>query len=58
MSDYNSFDFTVKGADILRILKDAAAAGVVPMLYINGMYYNVQLDDIQPTAPRNDELPF
>ena len=57
MNDYNLYDFTVKEADILQVLKDAIAAGITPLLYINGLYYNVQIDNI-PAAENSDDLPF
>ena len=58
MSDYNNYDFTVKEKDIITVLKDAAAFGCVPMLYINGMYYNIELDGVTVPDPRDNDLPF
>lgn len=51
MSDYNRYSFTVKEEDILRVLHDAASAGVQPMLYINGMFYTVELKNVQAPDP-------
>ena len=53
MSDYNLYDFTIREADLLRVLKDAAAHGCKPMVIINGMYYNLELDNIH-SAPSAD----
>ena len=53
MSDYNRYDFTIREADLLRVLKDAAAHGCKPMVIINGMFYNLELDNI-PSAPSAD----
>ena len=60
MSDYKLYPgaFTIKEADVLRVLKEAAAAGYPPMLYINGMYYDIQLDTDAAPDPGDDELPF
>lgn len=44
MSDYNRYDFTIREADLLRVLKDAAAHGCKPMVIINGEFYDVKLD--------------
>ena len=59
MSDYKLYPgaFTIKEAAILRVLKEAAAAGIAPMLYINGLYYNVDID-AAPVQDSSDELPF
>ena len=51
MSDYNRYSFTVKEDDVLRVLHDAASAGVQPLLYINGMFYNVELKNVRPADP-------
>ena len=53
MSDYNLYDFTIHEADILRVLKDAAAHGCKPMIIINGMFYNLEMENI-PSAPSVD----
>ena len=53
MSDYNRYDFTIKESDLLRVIREAAAGGLAPMVYINGMFYNVQLEDI-PSSPSAD----
>lgn len=53
VSDYNLYDFTIREADLLRVLKDAAAHGCKPMVIINGMFYNLELDKI-PSAPSAD----
>lgn len=57
MSDYNSYDFTIREADLLRVLKDAASHGYKPMVVINGMYYDLRLENI-PSAPSADEELF
>lgn len=44
MSDYNRYDFTIKEADLLRVLHDAAAHGYQSLVVINGMYYNLKLE--------------
>ena len=44
MSDYNNYSFEVEEKDVLHVLRAGAAAGVSAMLYINGMYYTVKLD--------------
>lgn len=44
MQDFQRYDYTIKGADILRVLRDAAAHGYKPTVIINGEFYNVELD--------------
>lgn len=44
MSDYNQYDFTIKEEDLLRVLHDAAAHGCQPLVVINGMFYNLKLE--------------
>jgi len=57
MSDYNRYDFTIKESDLLRVMREAAAGGLAPMVYINGMFYNVQLEDIPPlTSADPDDM--
>ena len=53
MSDYNKYDFTIREADLLRVLHDAARHGCKPLVLINGMYYNLDLDLAQ-SAPSAD----
>lgn len=53
MSDYNHFDFTIKEEDLLRVLHDAAAHGCQPLLVINGMFYNLKLEQT-PSATSGD----
>lgn len=50
MSDYNQFNFTIKESDLLRVLRDAAAHGCQPLVLINGMYYNLDLDPVEISA--------
>lgn len=59
MSDYNLYNFTIREADLLRVLHEAAANGCHPMVWINGMFYNLELESV-PSAPSagSDELPF
>ena len=44
MSDYNLYDFTIREADLLRVLKDAASHGYQPLVMINGEFYNLELE--------------
>ena len=59
MSDYNLFNFTLREADVLRVLRDAATNGYRPLIMINGMFYNVELDNVLPATPGDPAvLPF
>ena len=49
MSDYNQYNFTIKEKNLLQFLKDAAALGCEPLVVVNGMYYNLELENI-PSA--------
>lgn len=53
MSDYNQYDFTIKEEDLLRVLHDAAAHGCQPLVVINGMFYNLKLEQT-PSATSED----
>lgn len=55
MSDYNQYNFTIKEADLLRVLHDAARAGCRASVVINGMFYDVELDD---QGDKIDVLPY
>ena len=55
MPDYNNYDFTIKEADLLRVLRDAASHGCRPSVVINGMFYDVELDD---QDDKIDVLPY
>lgn len=57
MSDYNSYDFTIRESDLLQVLRGAASHGYQPLVMINGMYYNIALENI-PSAPSADEELF
>lgn len=59
MSDYNSYSFTIQEADVLRVLRDAAAHGYKPHVMINGMMYDVELENVLSAIPSDpDVLPF
>ena len=44
MSDYNLYNFTIKEQDLIRVLHEAAKHGCKPLVLINGMYYNLELE--------------
>lgn len=44
MTDYNMYDFTVKEKDLIRVLHLAKNSGNDPLLLINGMYYDLELE--------------
>ena len=44
MSDYNLYSFTLKEADILRVLREAVSLGLHPRIIINGMFYDIQME--------------
>lgn len=54
MSDYNNYDFTIKEADLLRVLHDAAAHGCQPLVIINGMFYNLELEQTASASSADD----
>lgn len=61
MSDYNRYDFTIREADLLRVLKDAAAHGYKPTVIINGEFYDVELDAVKipsVASAASADLPF
>lgn len=42
MSDYNLYDFTINSDEqLLEAVHNAAKYGCPPMVYINGMYYEL-----------------
>lgn len=58
MSDYNRYDFTIREADLLQVLHDAAAHGCRPMVIINGEFYDVELDAEKIHSAASADLPF
>ena len=47
MGDYKLFPaeaWTIKEKDLIRVLHDAANHGYKPLVMINGMYYNLELE--------------
>ena len=58
MDEYRKYGFSVNEGDILTVLKDAVRAGVEPMLYINGMYYTVNIDAGPVQDSSDNDLPF
>lgn len=44
MQDFRRYDYTIREADLLRALRDAAAHGYKPTVIINGEFYDVELD--------------
>ena len=44
MQDFRRYDYTIREADLLRVLRDAAAHGCKPTVIINGEFYDVELD--------------
>lgn len=53
MSDYNNYNFTIKADDLLQVLRDSAAHGYSSFVVINGMYYNLDLGDVERKAPED-----
>lgn len=61
MQDFRRYDYTIKEADLLQVLHDAAAHGCKPTVVINGEFYNVELDaESVPSAASasSADLPF
>lgn len=61
MQDFNRYNYTIKEADLLRVLRDAAAHGCKPTVIINGEFYDVELDteNIPSAASATSaDLPF
>ena len=61
MQDFRQYDYTIREADLLRVLRDAAAHGYKPTVIINGEFYDVDLDagNIPSAASATSaDLPF
>lgn len=61
MQDFRRYDYTIREADLLRVLRDAAAHGYKPTVIINGEFYGVELDaeNIPSTdSAASADLPF
>lgn len=61
MQDFRRYDYTIREADLLRVLRDAAAHGYTPTVIINGEFYDVKLDaENIPSAASvsSADLPF
>lgn len=56
MSDYNNFCFTVNAGDVPRILDDAKKAGVSALLYINGLFYDIKMQQEKQQDPKYQDL--
>lgn len=41
MQEYRDYNFTVEIDKISELLNTAIAAGLKPLIYINGMYYDI-----------------
>lgn len=50
MQDFSNYSFTIKEADLLRVLKDAASHGYQPLVMINGEFYNLELETTAASA--------
>ena len=44
MQDFRRHDYTIKEADLLRVLREAASHGCMSWIVINGEYYTVRLN--------------
>ena len=45
MQDYFDYNFTVNINDVIKLIQSAADNGYPALLYINGMYYNIDLGE-------------
>lgn len=45
MQDYYDYNFSVSIEDVKQVLIDTIKSGLKPLLYINGMYYDVIMGD-------------
>jgi len=43
MQDFRGYDYTIREADLLRVMREAAAHGYKPTVIINGEFYGVEL---------------
>ena len=44
MHEYSYYNFDILEKDIIKTLKEAENSGYTPLIYINGMFYNVILE--------------
>lgn len=58
MQDFRRYDYTIREADLLRVLRDAAAHGYTPTVIINGEFYDVKLDAESIPSAASADLPF
>lgn len=58
MQDFRRYDYTIREADLLRVLRDAAAHGYKPTVIINGEFYDVELDAGNIPSAASADLPF
>ena len=56
MQDFRRYDYTIREADLLRVLRDAAAHGYRQTVIINGEFYDVELDAGKIPSVDHDDL--
>lgn len=45
MSDYNNFDMTINEDRLLDAIREAKKYGLEPLVYINGLYYTINMKE-------------
>lgn len=58
MQDFRRYDYTIREADLLRVLRYAAAHGYKPTVIINGEFYDVGLDAENIPSAASADLPL
>lgn len=58
MQDLRRYDYTIREADLLRVLRDAAVHGCKPTVIINGEFYDVEMDAENIPSAASADLPF
>lgn len=51
------YNYTIKEQDLIRTIRNAAEHGYNAMIYINGEYYDIELNDIKLYFINNDVEP-
>lgn len=58
VQDFRRYDYTIREADLLCVLRDAAAHGYEPTVVINGEFYDVELNAESTRSASSADLPF
>ena len=52
MSDYNNFDMSINEDRLLDAIREAKNYGLEPLVYINGLYYTINMKNAEKEAEK------